>query len=166
MDSKFTQLEHKDIKIIRESITAEQNNICPIMNKEIEDGNHVLDHQHMTKSETRGVNGAGTIRGVLDFRSNSWEGKVTNSFKRSGLSKEIDLIEALRNLADYLERDSYPLIHPNEKIKEKKLLKRPFNKIKKMYSKEYPKRKTLTYPKSGKATVQIKELSKKYNIDI
>ena len=159
---ELIQLEQKDIKVIREKITIEQNNVCPIANITIPDGNHTLDHQHMTKRETRGVDGAGTIRGVLDYRANAWEGKVSKSFVRCGLAKEVDLVVALRNLANYLEREPYPMIHPNEKPKEKKLLKRPFAKIKKLYAEEFPKRKLLEYPKSGKATVLIKELSEKY----
>ena len=160
------QLETKEIKEFREKLNKAQKNICPITKKPIQIGNHVLDHQHMTKKEVLGENGAGLIRGVLDFRANSWEGKVVNSFKRYGLNKEVDLIDALRNLAEYLEQDNLPYIHPNEKIKPKKLLKRPFNKIKKMYSEKYPKRKVLEYPKSGKATKLILELSKEFNIDI
>ena len=163
---ELIQLEQKDIKIIREKLTIEQDNVCPIANITIPVGNHTLDHQHMTKRETRGVNGAGAIRGVLDYRANAWEGKVSKSFVRSGLSKEVDLVVALRNLADYLEKEPYPMIHPNEKPKVKKLLKRPFAKIKKLYAEEYPNRKAIEYPKSGKSTVLIKELSERYDIDI
>ena len=158
------QLETREIKEFREKLNKVQKNICPITKKPIQIGNHVLDHQHMTKKEVLGENGAGLIRGVLDFRANSWEGKVVNSFKRYGLNKEVDLIDALRNLAEYLEQDNLPYIHPNEKPKVKKLLKRPFNKIKKMYSEKYPKRKVLEYPKSGKATKLIIELSKEFDV--
>ena len=132
----------------------------------MEEGTKVLDHQHKTKKEVIGEEGAGLIRGVLDYRANAWEGKVNNSFIRCGLHKITDLPSALRNLADYLEQDNYNYIHPNEKEKVKKLMKRPFNKIKKLHDIKYPKRKGLEYPKSGKPTKIIIELSKEFSIEI
>ena len=126
---ELTQLELKDIKPLREKLNLAQNNICPIINLPIDIS--VLDHQHKSKKEVIGINGAGLIRGVLDFRANAWEGKVNNSFIRCGLHKVMDLPTALRNLADYLEQENLPFIHPSEKPKVKKLMKRPFNKIKK-----------------------------------
>lgn len=163
---EFNQLKNNELKEFREALTLKQNNICPILNAEMEPGTQVLDHQHKTKKEVMGVNGAGLIRGVLDFRANAWEGKVNNSFIRCGLHKVMDLPTALRNLADYLEQENLPYIHPNEAPKVKKLMKRPFNKIKKLHDLKYPKRKGLMYPKSGKPTKIIIELSKEFSIEI
>ena len=160
----LTQLELKDIKPLREKLNSAQNNICPIINLPIDIS--VLDHQHKSKKEVIGINGAGLIRGVLDFRANAWEGKVNNSFIRWGLHKVMDLPTALRNLADYLEQENLPFIHPSEKPKVKKLMKRPFNKIKKIHDIKYPKRKKLMYPKSGKPTKIIIELAKSFNIPL
>lgn len=58
-------------------------------------------------------------------------------------------------LADYLE-----------KPKPKKLGKRLFNKIAKLYKEEYSNRKPLEYPKSGKLTKKITELADRYNLTI
>jgi hypothetical protein len=87
-------------------------------------------------------------------------------FKRSGLNKDISFIDYLRNLVKYLEQPTTNLIHPNEKVKEKKLMKRPFNKIKKLHDQKYPRRKPLEYPKSGKPTKVIKELAEEFDIDL
>ena len=56
-------------------------------------------------------------------------------------------------LADYLE-----------KPKPKKLGKRLFNKIAKLYKEEYPNRKPLEYPKSGKLTKKFTDLVNGYNL--
>ena len=160
------QMEHKELKPYRESKVEELKHICPICKNKRELHQFVVDHQHKTKVEVNGIAGAGLIRGVICFKCNSTEGKMLNRFKRSGLNGEIDFITFLREMANYLEQDTTNIIHPTEKPKIKKLMKRPFNKIKKLHDEEYPKRKSLEYPKSGKATVLIKELSERYDIGI
>ena len=75
-----------------------------------------LDHDHAT----------GRIRGVLDIRTNSWEGKVKNSFSRAGVAGlGADYVRSLRNLADYMEKDwtKNPL-HPTYKTEDEKRLLR------------------------------------------
>jgi len=163
---KIEQMEAKDLKSFRENLAQEQKLVCPICNKKRLLQEFVVDHQHKTKSEKNGENGAGLIRGVICFMCNSTEGRMLAKFKRSGLNGQITFQEYLRSLADYLDAPTTNLIHPNEKVKEKKLMKRPFNKIKKLHDAKYPRRKGLEYPKSGKATKLIKELAEEFNIDL
>lgn len=157
---KLTQLKQKDIKIYRKKILKEQNGMCPLTGNAIPEDKAVLDHQHTTKTETLGVNGAGLIRGVLHSQANAWEGKILYWFKRMGLAKIVDLPTLLRNLAAYLEREPYPLIHPNEAPKPKKLSKICYNKLMKVTDKKIP------YPKSGKLTKKLRYEFEKWDIDI
>jgi len=128
----------------------------------------VVDHKHKLKANPAGPNGDGLVRGAIDRFANALEGKITNNWKRMGLGKYTDLPTYLRNLADYLENPpcEQKYIHPSEKPKVKKLGKRVFNKIAKLYAEEYPKRKELTYPKSNKPTKQIKLLAEYYGIEL
>lgn len=165
------QMKHKDIKILKEKLWLENDKKCPLLDKEVPLEKMVLDHIHKRKDEPASEQ-KGTIRESLEFRCNSFAGKIENSYKRYGLDKDIDLPTLLRNTADYLEKGAYCdsegnyYIHPKEKPEEKKLSKRVFNKIKKLYSEEYPNRKELEYPKSSKCTKQIKELAEKYDIEL
>lgn len=159
MKTQLTQLKQKDIKIYRERILEEQNGICLLTGAIIPEGKAVLDHQHARKTETLGVNGAGLIRGVLHSQANAWEGKVLYWFKRLGLAKIAVLPILLRNLATYLEREPYPLIHPSEAPKPKKLSKVCYNKLKKV-------NKKISYPKTGKLTEKLKKEFRKHNIEI
>jgi hypothetical protein len=111
-------LKYKEIKQYRESIWKEQEYKCAICKLEIDQAECCLDHQHNTKKETIGENGAGLIRGVLCRNCNSLEGKIWNNSKRYG--KFAMLPTFLRNLADYLEKENYPLIHPRSIKKSKK----------------------------------------------
>jgi hypothetical protein len=105
------KLKTKDIKTIRDSMLKEQGGIDPIANVTIIDP--CLDHCHQT----------GVVRGVLDRRVNSWEGKVKNSFARTGVKKlGADYIESLKRLIVYLEADRPKIIHPMFKtLAEKKI---------------------------------------------
>lgn len=163
---KIIQLENKEKKEYREHFAFEQGLVCPICKKKRELSEFVIDHQHKTKTEKNGVNGAGMVRGVICFMCNSTEGRMLSYFKRSGLKKDIEFSDYLRGLADYLDKGTTNIIHPDEKPKEKRLMKRPFNKIKKLHDVKYPKRKGLQFPKSGKPTKLIKELAEEFEIDL
>ena len=160
-------INHSEFKALREKQWLAQDCICPILKIKIDYENAVFDHLHKTKAEKLGEDGKGLLRGVMHFQANSWEGKVTNAFKRYGLHKfGISLPDALRNLADYIENPPIKerIVHPNERPKIKKLGKRDYNKITKYYFEIYPNRKKLpAYPKSGKMTKQFKELLERTN---
>lgn len=166
MTMEIIQMMDKELKPFREHKAKEQNHICPICVKPREPHEFVVDHQHKTKGERNGHNGAGMVRGVICFMCNATEGRMLAKFKRSGLNKDVDFVDYLRALADYLDQPTTHYIHPLEKVKEPKLMKRPFNKIKKLHDEKYPRRKKLEYPKSGKATKLIKELAEEFDIDI
>lgn len=156
---EFTQLNHRTLKELREKLIDECNEICPILGKQIPRSKFVLDHQHKTSKEEVGSNGgAGLCRGVIDFRCNAIEGKITNNFKRLGLNKEIELPRLLRNLADYLERPNLPYIHPTEKPKQPKLMKSSYNNlVKKLQAINYDK-PVPSYPKSQKMSKKLQKL--------
>lgn len=173
--SNLIEMSYSDIKKLKEKLWLENNGKCPLLGIEIPLDKIVLDHIHKLKSEDPSEQ-KGTIRNAIEFRANSIEGRISNSWKRyfgADINNHpIDLPTFLRNLADYLEEGAYSdsdgnyYIHPTEIKKEPKLSKRVFNKIAKLYREEYPKRKPLEYPKSGKATKKIKELSEKYKISL
>ena len=168
---ELTQLKSKDITRVREEILHFQHGKCALCHNPItEKTGTSLDHQHRTKTSVIGENGGGLVRGVLCRRCNVYEGKIWNNSKRFGLHD--DLPNWLRGLADYLEKENYPLIHPSEEAKEPKVSKRNYNKCKKLYNEEefIPKRKNQKkkpfpeYPKSGKVTKGLKEIFDKFEI--
>ena len=165
---KLIQLKQNDLKPLKQKLHSAQNNICPLLKIKVPLDQMVVDHKHKLKANPAGPNGDGLVRGAIDRFANALEGKITNNWKRMGLGKYTDLPTYLRNLADYLENPpcEQKYIHPSEKPKVKKLGKRVFNKIAKLYAEEYPKRKELTYPKSNKPTKQIKLLAEYYDIEL
>jgi len=165
---KLIQLKQNDLKPLKQKLHSAQNNICPLLKIKVPLDQMVVDHKHKLKANPAGPNGDGLVRGAIDRFANALEGKITNNWKRMGLGKYTDLPTYLRNLADYLENPpcEQKYIHPSEKPKVKKLGKRVFNKIAKLYAEEYPKRKELTYPKSNKPTKQIKLLAEYYGIEL
>jgi len=165
---KLIQLKQNDLKPLKQKLHSAQNNICPLLKIKVPFDQMVVDHKHKLKANPAGPNGDGLVRGAIEFRANALEGKITNNWKRMGLGKYTDLPTYLRNLADYLENPpcEQKYIHPSEKPKVKKLGKRVFNKIAKLYKEDNPKRKELVYPKSNKPTKQIKLLAEHYNIEL
>jgi hypothetical protein len=154
---KKKQLKTKDIPKVREKILKDQCGLCPICKKEISDP--CLDHHHKKK-----IKGTGLIRGVLCRSCNVFIAKAENNCVRFGIS-QIELPSILRNFADYLEKEHYPLIHPSEKPKEKKLSKQNFKKLAKLYKEKYPKRKPLEYPKSKKLTKKLAQIYKEFKFE-
>ena len=157
------QLKQKDIKALKEKWYAEQNDICPLFGKKYPIDEVTLDHFHAIKSDKLGENGKGLCRGVLNFKANSIEGKITNAFKRYGGDKEIDIVSFLRNLANYLEHNKIhsdeKYIHPSEKPKAPKLMKSSYNKLVKAIG---DKQKIPVY--NGKMTKALQKLFEKYSI--
>jgi len=86
---------------LRDWRNANSTNKCPISRADMEDC--VVDHCHTS----------GRIRGVLHRQSNVLLGKIENAWKRYvNKSSTIELPEALRNMADYLERENLDILHP------------------------------------------------------
>lgn len=161
-------LKTSEVKALREKLHEAQNKICPVCDQYMSHDAMALDHQHkLFKNQPLLEDGAGLVRGVICMVCNSWEGKVSNSFKRMGLhKKDKSMSELLRNLADYLEQENLPYVHPNEVPKTPKLMKSKYNKIVKLYKLEFPSKKVPEYPKSGKVTKLFEELAEKYDIEL
>lgn len=162
-------LKASELKPLKEELHEAQGGICPILGIPVPLEDMVVDHKHAKKSIPLGENGNGCARGAISRFANIVEGKAANAYIRTGLEKTgVPLSTILRNLADYLDNPPAPpgLVHPTEVPKEKKLGKRVFNQIAKLYLADNPTRKPLEYPKSGKPTKQIKELAEKYQISL
>ncbi len=160
---KLKQVKYDELKSLRIELYKEQGSICAILKKPVPHDKLVLDHQHKTRAETIGANGAGLLRGVLHAQVNSVEGRIRKSFIRGGIGKlGISFTDFLRNLADYLDQENLPLIHPDEQPKPKKLKKSSYNKLKKVVN---GKQKIPNYPKSRKLIKALDELYKKYKIE-
>jgi len=160
------QLKTSEVASIRKKLHEEQGMVCPVCNEEISHELTTLDHQHkLFKDQPLLENGAGLVRGVLCRNCNSFEGRVFSNYRRQGLHKiEASLSDLLRNLADYLDKENLPLIHPTERPKADKMGKRRFNQLNKEYCKKNPSRKPLEYPKSGKITEKLAKLLENYNL--
>jgi len=156
------QLNQKDIKIYRNRILKDQNGLCAICKQPPK--RPTLDHHHIKR-----IKGTGLVRGVLDSNMNVFLAKIENNASRYGIKKE-DLPTILRNVADYLEKDPYPYIHPSEKPKQKIITKQSFNKlIKKMkksgYNKKYPVYRTTNNKNKQTLTIPLKKLFDNFNIE-
>lgn len=153
-----TQLKSSDLPILREQLIKEQNGICPICKNTLK--NPVVDHQHKKK-----VKGTGLIRAVICNMCNTFISRSENNAPRHGISLE-ELPNVLRNMADYLEAEHLPLIHPTEKPKEPKVSKRNFNiLIKKLKLDSTYKKKLPQYPKSSKLTKELASLFELYCVN-
>lgn len=153
MSEKTKQLTQKELPELRDSILKKQDFKCIICKRIIEDP--VLDHHH-----TKRIGGTGKIRGVLCRSCNVFLAKSENNSIRYCIAQN-DLPRILRNMADYLEKEQYNILHPTEKPKEPKLKKSSYKKLVKAINN---KQKIPEYPKSGNLTKQLKLLYEKYNI--
>jgi len=144
------QLKSDDIKPLRDQILEEQEYICPICNKGIV--NPCLDHGHVKRLKLDGK-----IRGVICLNCNVFLGKIENKAKSCKISMD-ELPSVLRNIAEYLEIEPFPFIHPSEKRKEKLLKKASYNKLIKELKKSGYDKKIPDYPKSGKVIKKLSEL--------
>lgn len=162
----YIQLKQSDIAKYRDKIAEEQNGCCAICKEHFEEMSKSgvsLDHQHKTKSEPIGLKGAGLIRGVLCRDCNSLEGKIWNNSKR--YNKFAILPQFLRNMADYLEKENYPYIHPNEAPKPKKVSKRQYNKLAKAYALQNELTAKLPeFPGKRKPSKKLLKLFERFNI--
>ena len=164
MKDKTIKIKYSELKNIREELYNKQNGVCPVLKIKMDISDAVVDHKHMTKNDVIGDNGAGLIRGCIHKNANTVEGKITSAYKRYGIEKMgISLPEFLRNLADYIEQDPLPYIHPTEttKINKRiKLKKSSYNELKKKHSLLGIKAKLPLYNEKTKKLT--KALSKMY----
>ncbi len=161
-----TILARKDIKAKRKEIFDIQDKKCLICGESVAFEDTALDHQHkLFKDQPLLEDDAGLIRGVLCKQCNSWEGKIVKSFRRMGLhKKDRSMYELLYYLAKYLQMEKYPLIHPSEIEKPKKLSKRNYNILHKKYIQSKRKKKFPEFPKSGKLTKKLKVLFEEFEV--
>ena len=157
------QIKSTEVKELREKILENQGFKCAICGKTLSENDTgiSLDHQHkLNKNQTLGTDGAGLIRGVLCRECNTYEGKIWNNGTRYKQFKTVkERIEFLKQLIQYYENGTYPFIHPTEKVPEKSISKRQYNKLKKVCP------KVPEYPKSTHLTKKLEELFNKYKIN-
>ena len=156
------QLKVGDVGKYRAKLLKEQGNVCAICKLACK--KYVLDHQHKRrKLDANGPNGDGLVRGTLCDGCNRIEGKVWNNSIRFG--KHDMLPTLLRNMADYLEKDNYPWIHPSERPLEPKVYKRKYNELKRKM-KEQENIDPPAFPKRNKKmSTRLLSCFRKYDID-
>lgn len=161
------QLKGKEVPALRKKWWLENDKKCPVLGKEIKLSETVLDHQHKLKAEEASEDGKGLCRGVLSNRANAWEGKILNSFKRLGIGRYVDIVTALRNLANYLEKnhihDDLKYIHPSEAPKRKKVKKSCYNSLMREMKKAGDKRRIPKY--TGNLSKDLSKLLESYGIE-
>ncbi len=138
--------KQKDIKAIKVELHNKQNGICPLLYKEIHIDKMVVDHKHKRKTDEATVdNGLGMIRGALEFRANSFEGKAWNFYKRLGLDQDVGFSDLLRRLADFHDNApcTVPILHYTEVPKRKKVKISEWNRIKKYFLELHPRKRTI-----------------------
>lgn len=167
---KSKQLKSSDIKKLKKFLHKKNNAICPVLKVKVDLNNMVVDHSHSANARILKTDDGGLVRGIMHRGANIIEGKITNAFIRTGLHKidNINIPSLLRNLADYLEDKTISkkqYIHPSEKPKVPTLSKRNFNILVKLYTKKYPNRKKLQYPKSKKLTKKLIRVYDEFNLD-
>lgn len=142
----------------REALLEQQNGVDPITEALITDA--VLDHYH---------DGNQHCRAALQRESNSFEGKVYNSYKRyiKHLTDK-PLPEILRNLANYLEK--YNNIPEEEQVIHHTALRVDVNRFKRM-SADKQRSILMEYgvipeKNAGKRANQARKLIKTNKLDI
>ncbi len=161
---ELKEITYKELKELRYEQYCKQNGTCPILRQEIEYKDAVFDHKHKIKSEKIGEDGKGLLRGVIHNQANVIEGKIAKLYKRYGLHKFISLPSLLVNIAGYISdppmKPEY--IHPNERLKAKKIGKRDFNRIIKYYFEMYTNRRKLPERKEDKNGKSKIKMNKKF----
>jgi hypothetical protein len=163
---ELKRLKSSEIKEFKLELLEKQGNVDAITHKPLRPENSVLDHQHrLNKQQPLGEDGAGCIRGVLDNNVNMCEGKIFNAMRRyCGIKTTAERIEFLQQLIEYYKSGTLDVVHPSEKIPEKKVSKLNYNKLKKEFEKRY-KKKFPEYPKSGKLTKALDKYFKEFGIN-
>ena len=165
--TNYRQLKSSEIQEVRNEILSEQNGLCALTGVKITpETGYSLDHQHMTLKENIGEDGAGLIRGVLTRAANVLEGKIWNNMSRYLQPESVqDRIDFLESLVEYYKKENYPMVHPNEKPKERSISKRQYNKLAKEYKESGKKARFPMYPNKGKMTKKLDELFSTFKIN-
>jgi hypothetical protein len=150
---KPKQLKYSEIKNIRENLADKNDNCCPICGRKFSEKiKQTLDHDHDTF----------LIRDTICNSCNQIEGHIKGKLIRYGLWKQVDYATYLRKLADHIDKEQLPLVHPSHAPKQRKLQKRSYNELSREIDKanEYLKKKMKIppYPKSKRLTKKLKEL--------
>ncbi|AGZ17269.1 putative DNA endonuclease VII [Proteus phage PM16] len=117
--SNYRKITRGQVRSTSLKLLKEQGGLCAVCLKPIDlsiKGEMVLDHSHDT----------GLIRGVLHRSCNSSEGKVANAAGRWG-AKSMDykdIIQYLKQLIQYLEKEPTNLIYYNHLTEEEKRVQR------------------------------------------
>ena len=163
MNKPVKQLKHSDVAKLRMWILKKkQNGKCAICG--CIPTRPCLDHDHVKK-----VKGTGKIRGVLCHNCNILIAKGENNCVRYGVNQK-DLPRIFRAMADYLDRNQYPYIHPSEKQKTPILTKLSYNALVKANKNSEVSRRIPPYrlgrngEKLQKLTKPLERLFAMYNI--
>lgn len=117
MADAVPRLTARQVPIVKAALIKRQGGVCPLCNRGLTVETGCMDHDHVT----------GCVRGVLCRGCNGSEGKIKNAFMRYGGSLRTDLVEFLRNLADYLqqyrEKPNAFLYHLHRDEDEKRVLR-------------------------------------------
>ena len=115
------RLKQKDIRVMRDKLCFQQNNICPLCGNHIPSGVGVLDHDHET----------GKIRGVLHRQCNQVEGRILSWIKRSGQGVPAEqFVSALWRYWSTVYPDVYHPSHLTETEKEIKACNKKIRSLK------------------------------------
>lgn len=107
----MTRIKASEVAELRRELLEQQDYICPLCDKQIIEGQDVLDHDHET----------GHVRGVLHRACNHSEGRVLGWIRRTG--KQNDPVKVLKNLYEYWIQDysRNPLHHTHKSDIERQI---------------------------------------------
>lgn len=100
------RIKTKDIATYRQLYATEQQNICPLCSKDIQDP--VLEHDHVS----------GRLRGTTCRKCNSALGAIENAGKRYGIPLAT-LIQITKNFEQHIN-NTKPVLHPTHLTPEEK----------------------------------------------
>lgn len=122
-------LKRSKIKAYREEARKEEDDICPLLEVDFDTDyatRACLDHSHTIPRNGYNNSQCGRVRGVLSSTANMLLGRLEKLwYKYANRHTHITFSNFLRNVADYLERDSSQNpVHPAEVEKWKNRMKK------------------------------------------
>lgn len=128
--TEVVRLTPKQVPVVKAALIELQGGRCPLCERTITVETGCMDHDHVT----------GICRGVLCRGCNGSEGKIKNAFTRYGGGLRTDIVDFLRNLANYLEHHrNNPrkfMYHLHRTTEEKRVLRNKRAKKKRALAKE------------------------------